>query len=197
MSRFRFDKAYYTRFYGDDPSSRVISEDQRNKLGCFLAAYLDHLDLEVHSVLDAGCGTGDWQPVVAEVFDEPSYTGLEVSAYACERHGWIQGSVADWQTSDTFDLVICQGVLQYLNSKDAAKALTNLSRWANHAIYLEALTEADWTENCDRDVTDGNVFLRAGSWYRDRLRRNFFDCGGGLFVKKDTGIALFELEAHG
>ena len=61
-------------------------------------------------------------------------------------------------------------------------------------LYLEALTELDWRENCDRARTDGNVHLRTGTWYRKRLRKHFLDCGGGLFCSRAAGVSLFELE---
>ena len=52
----------------------------------------------------------------------------------------------------------------------------------------------DWDENCDQASTNGDVFLRSADWYRRRLRRHFVPVGGGLFVKRDAPIVLWELE---
>jgi len=95
----------------------------------------------------------------------------------------------------TFDLVICQGVLQYLDDRTAARALANLARWTDGVLFLEALTRRDWRENCDRERTDGDVHLRDGAWYRRRLARHFQRCGGGVFVARAAGCSLFELES--
>lgn len=195
MARNRFDRRYYQRFY-EDPETRVTSPAARRRLGRFVAAYLAHLELPVRSVLDVGCGTGEWQSVVRREFRRAEYTGVEISTDMCEEHGWEHGSIIDWDHQGSFDLVICQGVLQYLRDRDAAKAVDNLIRWTGSALYLEALTRRDWKDNCDTDVTDDDVNLRTGDWYRGRLRDAFTDCGGGLFVKRDTDVVFFELEAH-
>jgi hypothetical protein len=102
--------------------------------------------------------------------------------------------VVDYDHGRSVDLVICQGVLQYLDDPAAAAAIDNLARHCHGALYLEALTRADWEKNCDRSVTDGAVFLRPGAFYRRRLRPHFASCGGGLFVRRDAGVSLFELE---
>jgi hypothetical protein len=87
-------------------------------------------------------------------------------------------------------------VLQYLDDRSAARAITNLGRWCKGALYLEALTALDWKKNCDRTRTDGDVHLRTGDWYRRRLARSFVACGGGLFCSSESGATLFELEGQ-
>jgi O-methyltransferase involved in polyketide biosynthesis len=96
----------------------------------------------------------------------------------------------------TFDLVVCQGVLQYLDDRAAARALRNLGQWTRGALYLEALTRRDWRHVCDRQRTDGNVHLRSGAWYRRRLARTFTAAGGGVFLQNAAGASLFELEGQ-
>ena len=78
----------------------------------------------------------------------------------------------------------------------AAAALATLGQWTDGALYLEALTRRDWEENCDRSVTDGEVHLRSGAFYRRRLGRDFQDCGGGVFCARRADVALFELEGE-
>ena len=81
-------------------------------------------------------------------------------------------------------------------SAQAAKALANLARWTDGALYLEALTARDWRHNCDRTRTDGDVHLRSGEWYRKRLGKHFLAGGGGVFVAKTAGFTLYELEGQ-
>jgi len=144
-------------------------------------------------VLDLGCGVGHWERVTRRVFPEADYTGVEISEYLCRELGWEHGSVVDWD-GEGADLVVCHGVLQYLNARDCRRAIRNLARLTEGALYLEVLTQEDWEHNVDRSVTDGNVFLRESAWYRRELARRFIPCGGGLFLPKDTPAVLFELE---
>ena len=193
-----FGPDYYRRFYGD-AETRVSDLGEIRRLGGFVAAYLHYLQVPVRSVLDIGCGVGHWQRVASELWPRARYFGVEYSEHLCERHGWMRGSITDFDPAEatgreTFDLVVCQGVLQYLDNRAAARALHNLGEWTDGALYLEALTARDWQENCDRSVTDGDVHLRSASFYRRRLKPNFQNCGGGVFCSRRAGISLFELE---
>ena len=196
----RFDAAYYRRFYGD-PASRVSDLAAIRKLAAFVAGYLRYLDVPVRQILDVGCGHGHWRTAARKLWPRARHHGLEYSEHLCARFGWMHGSIVDFDPAPTcgrasFDLVICQGVLQYLDDDDAERALANLGRWCHGALYLEALTELDWQKNCDRERTDGNVHLRPGSWYRNRLRANFQTAGGSVFVSRRASVTMFELEGE-
>ncbi len=188
-----FDRDYYERFYRD-PKTTVYTLADVERLGAFVCAYIQHMDHKVLRVLDIGCGLGFWRPVITKYFPKVKYTGVEYSQYLCEEYGWTQGSVVDYEDKQSYDLVICQGVLQYLGHKDAAAAIANLATLCSGVLYLEALTTEDWETNCDQDRTDGTVHLRKASWYRRRLAPMFTNCGGGLFANRDSDIVLYELE---
>lgn len=191
---FSFDEAYYQRFY-KDRRTRVADRKSCELLAGFIFSYLDYLEISIERVLDLGCGTGLWRREVRQRYPDALYVGVEKSEYACRKYGWEPGSVVDYQAREDFDLVICQGVLQYLKEEEAEAALENLPRLARRALYLEVLTAEDWERNCNRERTDGQVHLRRAAWYRKRLRRHFRNCGGGLFLAKGSPAVLYELEA--
>ena len=188
-----FDRDYYRRFY-HDPATRVVDADDVEKLCRFVVAYLEFLDVPIQRVLDLGCGIGLWRDALEDACPNARYTGVEVSPYLCDEYGWRRGSVVDFRANGGFDLVICQGVLQYLDDADAERAIQNLARLCRGALFLEVLTRADWERNCDRQRTDGAVHLRTGDWYRERLAGDFVNCGGGVFARRGSTAALFELE---
>ncbi len=159
-----------------------------------MCAYLRYLQVPVDTVLDLGCGVGLWKGVVERYFPEVSYHGVEISDAACERYGWEKGSVVDYVPMEPADFVICQGVLQYLEDAEAERAMANLVEVTEQVLFLEALTKSDWEENVSQELTDGAVHLRSGDWYRKRLHPAFIACGGGVFVKRDADIVLYELE---
>lgn len=196
MTQPRFDRQYYERFYGN-ARTRVYDLQDVRRLCAFVLAYLDRLEIPVKRVLDLGCGLGFWRDALAELRPRAKYVGVEYSEYLCAELGWEQGSVVDWRGDDTFDLVVCHGVLQYLNNADAALAIDNLARNCRGALFLEALTKADWEQNCDRSRTDGDVHLRTGRWYRQRLGAHFLGAGGGVYVLRESGVSMFELECVG
>lgn len=178
-----FDRAYYQRFYRD-AKGRVLSQEEVAVLGRFVCSYLDHLGIEVERILDLGCGLGWWRSVLTQHFPRASYAGVEISEYLCHKYGWTQASVVDYRSSKPFDLVICQGVLQYLDDGDAATAIINLGKLSRGALFLEVLTCEDWEQNCDQSVTDDRCYLREARWYAKRLSKHFTNCGGGVFVSK-------------
>lgn len=188
-----FDAAYYDRFYRD-PTTRVADPRSVARLVGFVAGYLKHLQIPVTRILDIGCGLGLWQRPLAKAFPKASWLGVEFSGHICATHGFQQGSVVDFEADEPFDLVICQGVLQYLNAQDARRGIQNLGRLTRGALYLEALTERDWQENVSRETTDGATHLRPGSWYRKLLHKRFQNAGGGVFLHRDCDAVLFELE---
>ena len=190
----RFDEAFFERYYGD-PETRVADDSDAERLAALIAGIVDYTEIRVRRILDAGCGVGLLRAPLLARFPQATYTGLEYSEFLCRKFGWEQGSLADFESRTPFDLVVCHDVLQYLDDREAAQAITNLAKWCRGALYLEALTSLDWRQNVDRSRTDGNVHLRSGAWYRAQLDKHFKACGGGVFCSRRAGVALFELES--
>lgn len=192
-----FDEAYYERFYWDKKTS-VVDPAHFQRLGHFVCSYLQYLRVPVRRVLDVGCGIGLWRDVVQQHFPQATYQGVEYSPYLCEKYGWARGSVVDWQASEPYDWVICQGVLPYLNPQDLKSALDNLGRLSRGALYLEAVAREDYERDIiDEDLTDSRLFRHRADLYRRGLQRHFKALGGGLWLQHRCDIPLFELECAG
>lgn len=188
-----FDKAYYDKFYRD-ADTRVVDDDAMRRLVAFVAAYLRHLGVDVATVLDLGCGLGTWKTLLSGELPTARYTGVEISEYLCAEYGWRHGSVVDFHSRKKFDLVICQGVLQYLDDRSADAAIVNLDKLCVGAMFLEVLTAEDWKRNCDRSVTDGSCYLRPAAWYAERLHARFTNCGGGVYLSRHFEHYVYALD---
>jgi 2-polyprenyl-3-methyl-5-hydroxy-6-metoxy-1,4-benzoquinol methylase len=191
-----FDAKYYERYY-ENERTRVASSQDIARLGRFVCSYVDYLDIKVKRVLDAGCGVGLWQNVIASHYPHARYTGIEVSEHLCKTRGFTQASVVDYADRGRFDLVICQGVLQYLTDAEAKRAIKNLGRLCRGILYLEVLTKEDWASACDQRFSDGAVHRRSAAWYRKQLARDFQALGGGVFAHRDANLVLYALESLG
>ena len=190
---FQFDERYYARYYRD-ARTRVTEQSDSDQLAAFIAGYLGYLGQPVRNILDLGCGVGVLQKPLLKRFAGARYVGVERSQYACEQYGFRQGSVVDFRARGRFDLVICKGVLQYLDARASDRALAHLGELCRGCLYLEALTREDWAEAADRKRTDGDVYLRPASFYKRRLRGPFQAAGGGIFVHERSPAVLYALE---
>jgi SAM-dependent methyltransferase len=189
----RFDARFYRRFY-KDTRTRVTTPEEMRRRGAMVGALVRQLELPVKRILDAGCGLGWLRPPLVDVFPNAAYVGLEVSEHLCEQHGWVCESLATYRPRGRFDLIICYDVLQYLSDREAARAMANLARLSRGALYFHALTLEDWRGNVDRDATDGEIHLRAATWYRTRLARYFKHAGFGVHVRRGVPWGQWELE---
>ncbi len=188
-----FGPEYFRKFYLD-PKSRVTTRAEMRARARLIAAILVQISVPVRTILDAGCGIGLLRKPFAEVLPRARYVGLERSEYLCSRYGWTRGSVVDYAARHPSDLIVCYDVLQYLDDRDAARAIANLARLTRYAVYVCALTREDWRANCDRKLTDRAVHLRPGAWYRRRLKRQFHYLGFGVWLRKGVTAILWDME---
>lgn len=193
MAHNQFDAAFYRRFY-DNPGTRVTTPEEMARRAAVVAALVKHLEVPVKRILDAGCGLGLMRDTLLESFPGADYVGIEVSEHLCKRLGWTQASLASYRPRGRFDLIICYDVLQYLPDGAAVRALANLGRLSRGALYFHAPTREDWKRNADTSCSDGDINLRAASWYRSRLARNFRSIGCGLQLRRGVPFVQWELE---
>lgn len=188
-----FGRGYFERYYSR-PETRVASREDSANVCRFIVAYARFLELPLRSILDVGAGTGRFMRPLKKLCRDVRYTGIDVSEYACRKYGWRRQSILDLDRG-RYDLVLCHDVVQYLERKDAQRAIERLSERCRGLLYFSALTREDWSENVDRTRTDHDVHLRSTRWYRRELSRAFRNLGGGMFAHRDAPIVTYSLHA--
>lgn len=197
MDRFRrFDEAYYHRFY-ENPATQVYPPEQHAHLCQFVFSFAKWNLLEIKTVLDIGAGVGLWKHWIQKNEKGVKYTGTEVSQVMCKKHGYEHRDIARWRDRKKHDLIVCQGVLQYLPDPDVAPAVANIAAMAKGLVYLEVTTRGDLRESVDKTRTDADIHVRNGSYYRGIFAKHLVNVGCGLYWPKDRPHPFFELEIAG
>lgn len=192
MNRRRsFDRDYYARFYEDDP---VHTRTKIAQLAQGVHSFAQWWELDISSVLDIGAGPGYWRDWYAENHPGVEYHSTDVSEHACETYRHEQRDITSWQPRRRYDLVVCHGVLHYLDPAGASAAIENIAAAAKGLLYLEAPTSNDLDTIVDVETTDMNVTRRSAAWYRTRLGKHFTQIGAGLWASNAAGLPLYDLE---
>lgn len=191
MAKSQFDRKYFERYYGKQP---VRSSQAVVHLATAVHQMIAWWGASVRSVLEVGAGPGDWSNWYRATHPHVRVVSTDVSEHACKQFGHQQRNIAEWAPQRSFDLVICTDVLQYLNDRQAARALRNLTTATKTVLFFDALTSLDAAHTVERATSDLEVFLRPGEWYRERLSRGFVQAGAGLWVRKSGTVVLHELE---
>lgn len=192
--RRSFDRAFFQRYY-HAPRTAVATFDDVMKRARFVTSYLDHLQLDVERVLDAGCGTGLWKRALRRIDRDIEYVGIDPSAYLCRRYGWKQAAIDEFSTRRRFDLVVCQDVLQYVDDATVGRSFGAIARACRGALYFDVPTRDDIDDDLlDMKLTDRSIRVRSAAWYRARLRKDFVDVGGGVFLRRGARAVALALE---
>jgi SAM-dependent methyltransferase len=193
----RYDKAYFDRWYRD-PRTRVKSGAAiRRKAALALSVAEYYLERPVRSVLDVGCGEGNWYPALRTLRPRICYTGVDSSRYAVDRYGRSRnlrlGSFATLEEiglEEDYDLVICSDTLFYLDIGELEIGLKSLARRTAGAAFLELYTS--------RDRLTGDFpqkGLRSAAFYHDLLRRSgFLSVGSHCYLGPETDDRAMEME---
>jgi hypothetical protein len=189
----RFDHAYYERFYVD-PSTRIYGDAHHARLVSAVTSLIDWFGGDLADVLDVGAGVGRWRSWFQKHRPDVEVVSTELDPDVCKRYGHLQKDISKWRGRRAFDLVVCQGVVPYLDDASAEKAIDNLAAMSQGFFYFEAITRRDLEEVCDTSRTDTRVHRRTGAWYRTRLCKHWREIGAGLWYRNDGPLEFFELE---
>lgn len=189
-----FDEAYYRRFY-KEPSTRVYDQKRHAKLVAGTVSFIEWFGTELVDVLDVGAGLGWWGQWLKRHRPTARVVSTELEPSICRTYGHQQADITTFCLDKKFDLVVCQGVLPYLDNAGAAAGIENLAAMCGGFLYLEAITLDDMKDSIDAQRTDLRVELRPAAWYRKRLSPHFRQVGCGLYAARNADIPFFALEA--
>jgi len=195
-----YDRAYFDK-YSRAADTRVRSAAEMARMVRFVLHTADYvLGRPVRSVLDVGAGEGNWLPVLRRLRPSIGYQGVDPSEYAVRRFGArrnvLLGDVAsldDLPLRDGYDLVVANGVLNYLSPDELRAALPRLTRRADGMLYLEIFTDTD-------DITGDTRFghRESAAWYRRELRRaGLVGLGMHCYLRRELEGRLAALERCG
>jgi 2-polyprenyl-3-methyl-5-hydroxy-6-metoxy-1,4-benzoquinol methylase len=188
-----FDSAYFRRYY-ESRRSRVYGPEQIAHLAAGVTGFVGWFGGEIERVLDVGAGVGLWRDWFLAHMPQAHYRSIDVSEYACARYGHEVRDISRWRGRTKFDLVVCQGVLPYLDDAACASAIANIAAMCRGFLYVEAITSRDLREVCDRTRTDVGVHARSAVFYRRILARHFEPVGCGIHHVKGGDKVFYELE---
>ncbi len=198
--RTRFDRAYFDRWYRD-PRHRVLDTAEISRRAALVLSVAEYvLERPARSVLDVGCGEGNWRAPLLARRPRLRYVGVDPSEYAVRRYGrqrnLLRGTA---ETLDTlplrgpFDVVIAGGVLNFLSDDGLRRATRALGRLTSGVAFLELFTRADDVVGDTRGWRP-----RSAAYYRRLLKAaGFTQCGPHCYAARPIAGTLAALERAG
>ena len=193
----RYDRAYFDRWYRD-PKTRVKSQSGiRRKAALALSVAEYYLERPVRTVLDVGCGEGNWLPAVISIRPKIRYTGVDASTYAVDRFGKKRnirlGSFATLDEiglKEDYDLIVCSDTLFYLPLTELEQGIASLAHRSAGVAFLELYTGED---SLMGDFP--NEGLQSASFYRKMLTRHgFLSVGSHCYLGPDMAERAMQME---
>lgn len=182
----QYDQRYFDKWYRN-PRYRVKSAQELARQVAFVVGAAEHiLGRAIRTVLDVGCGEANWLAPLERLRPSIQYTGVDSSEYVVARfgerrnirHGTID-TLDRMRLRKEYDLILCVGMLNYLDPAQLRAGLANLYDLAHGVVYLELFTSADRGVFGDTRGTR----LRSPAWYRARIREaRFLSCGMHCYI---------------
>jgi len=191
-----YDRAYFDKWYRN-PAHRVSTPAKTSRKALLALAVAEYfLERRVRTVLDVGCGEGQWQPVLKKLRPRLEYTGVDPSPYAIGRFGRrrhiLRGSLGNLpDLGDSYDLIVCSDSLYYVPDDELLIGLEILAPRLAGIAFLEAYPHDAGL----RGDTSG-MHPRSAAFYRKVFRRaGLRPCGAHCYAGPSLRGSLTELES--
>lgn len=187
----QYDQAYFKRWYhGSERSERQRHTARKAALAIAMAEY--YLGHPVRTVLDIGCGEGDWRKPLLQLRPQIDYLGLDGSEYAVARYGKRRnlrllrfGQLAELRFDHSVDLLVCSDVMHYLKPAELKRGLAGFAELGHGVAFIDLFCKGDAAEGDDHDY-----YPRTAGFYR-----RHFAAAGLLPVGSHTYL-LPSVHAH-
>jgi SAM-dependent methyltransferase len=193
----RFNRAYFERWCRN-PRTRVLDRVDIARRVALLTAIAEYLlERRVRSVLDVGCGEGNWRAPLLALRPRIRYTGVDPSEYAVRRFGHRRNiTLGSTETLETirlrgpFDMVIASGVLNFLSDTALSRAARVIARLTSGVAFLELFTTSDDV------IGDTRGWKRRSAVYYRRMLNaaGLVQCGPHCYVPRAVAQTLSALE---
>lgn len=195
----RYDRAYFDRWYRD-PKTRVKSTSAiRRKAALALSVAEYYLERPVRTVLDVGCGEGNWLPALRSLREGVRYTGVDASSYAVGRYGKGRNlrlgtfdTLEEIGLADDYDLIVCSDTLFYLPVDELKTGIASLASRAGGVAFLELYTGED---SLIGDFPKEG--LQSAAFYRRLLKSyGFLSVGSHCYLGPGMAERAMEMEGQ-
>ncbi|GAC1649452.1 MAG: class I SAM-dependent methyltransferase [Gemmatimonadaceae bacterium] len=192
-----YDRAYFDRWYRAPRSRVATARDIARKAALVISVGEYYLGRGVRSVLDVGCGEGNWQPAIARRCPAAHYIGVDPSVYAVRRFGRRRNlrlgrldQLDQLGLRRRFDVIVCSGMLNYLTLDELSHGLGLLRARLAGVAFLELYAIGDEVEG---DVR-GWRRLPAERYLAVMRAHGLIACGSHCYVSDDLGENVSALE---
>jgi SAM-dependent methyltransferase len=151
----------------------------------------------VKSVLDVGCGEGNWLAALRILRARIRYTGIDSSEYVIQRYGKKRGirrgsfaTLEECGLRNSYDLIICSDTLFYLPLDELKAGLASLAPRTGGVAFLELYTNGD---SVIGDFPKSG--LRSRKFYQKLLRQfGFLSVGSHCYLGSDFASHAMQME---
>ncbi|HET6603169.1 MAG TPA: class I SAM-dependent methyltransferase [Xanthomonadaceae bacterium] len=167
----QYDAVYFERWYRDPARRTARRPATQRKVALAVASAEFHLGRPLRSVLDVGCGEGDWRAPLLRLRPRCRYLGLDPSPHAIARHGRRRNlrparfaDLEHLRFDAAFDLLVCADLMHYLPAAELRAGLRGFSELCHGVAFLETY--------CRGDDIEGDLegfHARPAGWYRRRF----------------------------
>lgn len=190
-----YNKAYFDKWYRN-PDHRVSTPAKSSRKALLALAVAEYyLERPVRSILDVGCGEGQWQPILKKLRPSAAYTGIDPSPYAIRRFGkrrhLLPGSFGHLpDLAGSYDLIICSDSLYYIPDDELIIGLQLLAARLDGIAFLEAYP-------ADAELLGdlAGMHPRSAAFYRKIFRHaGLRSCGSHCYVGPALHGSVTEME---